>query len=278
MVSASENGPSGDRPPARGTIRSVEKVLDILDLLSRESRGIGLGDLAKRLDLNASTAHHLLATLKSRGIVVQDERSKAYRIGYSLVGLVNRFLAGTEIYPAGIGAVEELRDLSGETSYLSVIQGRDVSPIISLTGARPVQARRFHRQGQSNLHSTATGKLFLAQLPPAEARELLSLREREKFTPNTLTDLTDLMAELQAIREQGFAFDREEDYVGVECIAMPVFDAGGVCVASVSVSYPAALPQRTEELQGLVAAAADKISANLGGGPARLLAGAARAE
>lgn len=280
MVSSSEraNGGGTERSPASGTIRSVEKVLDILDLLSRESRGVALGDLAKRLDLNASTAHHLLATLKRRGIVVQDERSKAYRIGYSLVGMVNRFLAGTEIYPAGIGPVEELRDLSGETSYLSVIQGKEVSPIISLTGARPVQARRFHRQGQSNLHSTATGKLFLAHLPADEALAVLSLRDRERFTPNTLTKLADLMAELQAIREQGFALDREEDYVGVECIAMPVFDASGACVASVSVSYPAAPPQRTEELKTLVAAAADKISANLGGGPVRLVLSALQAD
>lgn len=269
--SEKENGSGAVRPPASGTIRSVEKVLDILDLLSRESRGVALGDLAKRLDLNASTAHHLLATLKGRGMVVQDERSKAYRIGYSLVGMVNRFLAGTEIYPAAIGPVEELRDLSGETSYLSVIQGKDVSPIISLTGARPVQARRFHRQGQSNLHSTATGKLFLAQLPPDEALAALSLRDRERFTANTLTDLTDLMAELATIREQRCAFDREEDYIGVECIAMPVFDASGACVAAVSVSYPASSPQRTEELRTLVADAADKISANLGGGPARLM-------
>ena len=278
MVSSSEIGTSREKSSASGTIRSVEKVLDILDVLSRESRGVALGDLAKRLDLNASTVHHLLATLKSRGIVVQDERSKAYRIGYSLVGMVNRFLAGTEIYPAGIGPVEELRDLSGETSYLSVIQGRDVSPIISLTGARPVQARRFHRQGQSNLHSTATGKLFLAQLPPDEALSVLSRREREQFTPNTLTELTALMQELQSIRDEGYSFDREEDYVGVECIAMPVFDASGACVASVSVSYPAAAPQRTEELKALVATAAGKISANLGGIPARLMPETSRAD
>lgn len=269
MISPSEIAEKAARPPASGTIRSVEKVVDILELLSRESRGIALGDLAGRLGMNASTAHHLLATLKGRGIVVQDERSKAYRIGYSLVGLVNRFLAGTELYPAGIGPIEELRDLSGETSYLSVFQGSDVSVIISLTGARPVQARRFHRQGQSNLHSTATGKLLLAQLPRAEALALLTSRELAQFTPNTMTDTTKMLEEIQAIQTHGRAFDREEDYVGVECVAMPVFAAGGECVAAVSVSYPAAAPERTAELTRLVAGAAAKISANLGGMPGR---------
>jgi IclR family acetate operon transcriptional repressor len=266
MVSSSEKTVRRDQAPATGAIRSVEKVIDILELLSRESRGMALGDLASRLGMNASTAHHLLATLKGRGIVIQDERTKAYRIGYSLVGLVNRFLAGTELYPAGIGPIEELRDLSGETSYFSAFQGREVSVIISLTGARPVQARRFHRQGQSNLHSTATGKLLLARLPREEALAILNSRVLAQFTPNTITDPARLLDELQQIRTQGFAVDREEDYVGVECVAMPVFAANGECVAAASVSYPAASPERNKELTQLVASAAAKISTNLGGG------------
>ena len=142
MISHSEKATREREQPA-GTIRSVEKVIDILELLARESRGLALGDLARRLDLNASTVHHLLATLKGRGLVTQDERTKMYRIGHRLVGMVNRFLSGTDLYPAGISPVEELRDLSGETSYLTVIQRREAAVILTLTGARPIQARRL---------------------------------------------------------------------------------------------------------------------------------------
>ena len=135
MVSSSEILARSAEGRANGTIRSVDKVVDILEVLSRESQGLALGELAKRLDLNASTAHHLLATLKARGIVAQDERTKTYRIGYRLVSLVSRFLSGTDLYPAAIGPVEELRDLSGETSYFSAFQGGEVAVIIALTGA-----------------------------------------------------------------------------------------------------------------------------------------------
>jgi DNA-binding IclR family transcriptional regulator len=267
-----KEAPLAAREPATGTIRSVEKVIDILEVLARESRGLALGDLAKRLDLNASTAHHLLATLKGRGLVAQDERTKTYRIGYRLVSLVTNFLSGTDLYPAGIGPVEILRDLSGETSYLTVFQGNETSTIITLTGARPVQARRLHRQGQSNLHSTATGKLMLAHLPSEEAAALLAGRELVSFTPTTITQLAEMKAELEDIRQRGYALDREEDYVGVECVAFPVYDAAGSCVAGVSVSYPAGPSERTEELIRLVAQAADQISANLGAMPARSIA------
>ena len=188
MVSSSEIRVRSAGGRANGTIRSVAKVVDILEVLSRESHGLALGELAKRLDLNASTAHHLLATLKVRGMVAQDERTKTYRIGYRLVSLVSRFLSGTDLYPAAIGPVEELRDLSGETSYFSAFQGGEVAVIIALTGARPVQARRFHRPGQSNLHSTATGKVLLAYLPPEDAEAALAASELAQFTLNTITD------------------------------------------------------------------------------------------
>lgn len=269
MISQPEKSKKPERNQASGTIRSVEKVADILEVLSLEGQGITLSELASRLDLNASTAHHLLATLKARGLVAQDDRTKVYRIGYRLVSLVNTFLSGTELYPAGMGPVEELRDLSGETSYLSVFQAQDVAVIISLPGVRPVQARRFHRPGQAKLHSTATGKLLLAHMPPAGAMALLASSELTPFTPNTMTNLQQLQAEMAEIRNRGYALDREEDYIGIECVAVPIFSAGGQCVASVSVSYPTSPPERTEELIRLVSGAADKISANLGAVPIR---------
>lgn len=269
MISGYEKSPKVERSANGGTIRSVDKVIDILEALGRESHGLPLGELAKRLDLNASTAHHLLATLKARGLVAQDERNKTYRIGYRLVALVNRFLQGTDLYPAGIRPVEELRDRSGETSYLTVFQGHDAAGIITLTGARPVQARRIQRQGQSSIHSTATGKIHLAYLAEDEATALLRARGMAAFTPHTVTDVEQLLQELLTVRQRGYALDSEEDYVGVECIAVPVFGAAGECLAAVSVSYPAASPERTAELIQLVAEAARTISANLGAGPAR---------
>lgn len=272
MFSQAEAAGVAARRPAGGTIRSVDKVVDILELLGRESRGLPISELASRLQLNVSTAHHLLATLKARGLVAQDERTKTYRIGSGLVALVNRFLAGTDLYPAGLGPVEELRDLSGETSYLSVFQGGETVVMIALTGLRPVQARRLHRSGQTNLHSTASGKLLLAFQPPEQSRALLSSLERPRFTPRTITDVNELLTELESIRSQGYALDREEDYIGVQCIAAPVFNGNGECVAAVSVSYPAAPPERTSDLVPLVTEAGRKISANLGAFGERLSA------
>ncbi|MGH2616290.1 MAG: IclR family transcriptional regulator, partial [Thermomicrobiales bacterium] len=198
MISDDEKTTKSDDGRAPLTIRSVDKAIDILELLGRESHGLAISDLAGRLGLNVSTAHHLLATLKARGLVAQDERTKIYRIGSRLIALVSRFLLGTDLYPAAVAAVEELRDVSGEMSYLSVFQNGEVNVMISLTGSRPVQARRMHRPGQSNIHSTASGKLLLAYQPREQAAALLAAVDRSPFTPHTITDLDALLTELDA--------------------------------------------------------------------------------
>jgi DNA-binding IclR family transcriptional regulator len=265
-ISTDEKANGAVERASSGSIRSVEKAIDILDLLAREGTGVRLGDVAERLGMSPSTVHHLLATLRGRGLVAQDERSKTYRIGHRLIEMGRVYVAESQIYPAAIGPVEDLRDRSGETTYLAVFQEREYVTALALAGSRPLQARRVPRPAGTNLHSTASGKLFLAFMSEPVRERILSTLALTPFTPHTLTDRAALLAELATIAEQGFALDREEDFVGLRCIAAPVLAADGACVAAVSVSYPAAPEARTNELVVLVREAAVRISANLGHG------------
>ena len=265
VVSDDETPRLGEERSTSTAVRSVEKAIDILDLLVKEKNGLRLSEVAERLEMSPSTAHHLMATLKGRGLVSQTSRSKAYRIGYRLLAMAREVLNETEVYPAAIGPAEALRDRSGETTYLTVFQEREIVTILTLDGRGPIQARRVFRPAGTNLHSTASGKLFLANLPAAHRERLLATLELTPFTPNTVTDLDALRAELDRVREQGFSEDRQEDFVGLQCIAAPVVDAHGTCVAAISVSYPAAPEPRTRELVGQVRSAAASVSDNLGG-------------
>src|SRR5579883_1493995 len=115
-------------------IRSVDKALDILEVLSRHGYGLSLADIARKLSFNESTTHHILTTLRQREIVTQDPVTKIYRLGYGLIGMVNGFLASTDLYSAGIDPIRELRDVSGETAYLTVIQNQTFVSVIELVG------------------------------------------------------------------------------------------------------------------------------------------------
>jgi DNA-binding IclR family transcriptional regulator len=244
-------------------IRSVDKAMDIIEVLAAEPRGLPLTEIARKAGFRESTTHHLLATLKARGVAEQDKQSRAYRLGHRLVALVNQFMADRDLRSAGIGPIRELRDRSGETSYLTELQGQETVILIELIGHRSLQARRSKLSGESDLHATASGKALMAHADQESFESFLSL-PLTKFTLNTITDPEALRTEMETIRRQGYALDGEEHVVGVQCVAAPVFTGQGECVAVASVAYPTAAADRTEELVRLVTTAAGKISANLG--------------
>jgi DNA-binding IclR family transcriptional regulator len=242
----------------------VDKALTILTMLASESHGIALADLARRLGFNQSTAHHLLVTLRQHGFVDQDPQTRAYRLGYGLLRLAHAFVIRTDLYTAGLGAIRELRDRSGEAASLMVLQGLQRVAIIQMVGWGPFPWRPSPFEQQPDLHCSGAGKLLLAYLPPAALEPVLASLVLTPHTPNTIAGLDALRRELAAIRQQGYALDREEIFDGVVCIAAPVFNGHGECVAAADLSLRTVGPPRLDELIGLVVAAAAAISRNLG--------------
>src|SRR5918992_3547549 len=98
-------------------IRSVDKAMDIIELLAAEPRGLPLTEIARRAGFRESTTHHLLATLKARGVAEQDKQSRAYRLGHQLVALVNQFMADRDFRSAGLGPDWGIRKRYGGELY-----------------------------------------------------------------------------------------------------------------------------------------------------------------
>ena len=99
--------------------------------------------------------------------------------------------------------------------------------------------RAFFPPGaRTPMHASGTGKALLAQLSRREVESLLQRKGLAEFTPRTLTKPDLLFAELEATRARGWAFDDEERYAGMRCIAAPVFNAYGDAMAGISVSGP----------------------------------------
>lgn len=238
----------------------------MLELLSA-GRTMALTGIASSLHMNESTAHHILATLKRRGYVDQEQERGEYRLGHGLIGLVNRYLSEMDLYSAGISAVRALRDGTGETAYLDVLQGDRLLGLIEMVGIKTIQCRRTLQEGETSLHSTASGKAMLAYLDPERTGLLLEALPLRQFTTNTLTSLDALRADLDMTRQRGYALDREENIDGIMCVAAPVFDSRGACVAATSVAFLRTGLERINELVAPVRSAATAISTALGSRP-----------
>jgi DNA-binding IclR family transcriptional regulator len=116
--------------------------------------------------------------------------------------------------------------------------------------------------GRLPLHATASGKAFLAFMPPEDVESLLET-PLKAYTENTITSRAQLREELDLVRQRGYALDSEENEIGVQAVSAPVLDAGGEAIAVVSIPGPRSrlTPQQVEEIAQALVDAANAISA-----------------
>lgn len=215
----------------RGVVQSLDRALSILDVLSLNAGpGLGLREIAARVELPKSTVHRLLATLDLRGFVIRDPASGSYRLG--LKG-IRHAGSGPEIR----AVLSHLALSSGETANLGALTGTDV---IYVDRVESPQALRWELGVGSRVpaHASGMGKAILAFLDRDLVRRLLPSKLRA-HTARSITDRDALMAELAAIRRRGYAFDDEEFMDGVRCVAVPVRGGHDDVAGAVSLAGPA---------------------------------------
>lgn len=259
----------GRRPTGRGVagVRALVRGLSILECLASE-RELSLSQLASRLQLPGSTTYRLLETLKARGFVAQSPETGLYRLGIRAFEVGGAFLARWRLHELAIPAMKALVADINETVNLAVADGREAVYVGQVEGQQLV--RMFTQIGaRTPLYCTGVGKVLLAWRPEEEVRRLFDGVVLRAYTPNTITGLEALLAELARVRAAGYAVDREERELGVRCVAAPIRDRSGQVVAALSVSAPSArLPEaRIAELAPRVMAAANEVSAGLGFNP-----------
>ncbi len=243
---------------------ALEKALDVLDAIGAAPEGLGQSELADRLDLPRTTVYRLLATLVARGLVRRDPLRKVYCLGFRCFEMARQAYAMPDLVAAAALELRALRDLTGETSYLAALDGREVISLERCDGAHSQRSAAVLGQ-RKPVHCTSQGKAILSAMPD-EARDAI-VREAvlKPLTPLTITDRRRLQAELRITKARGYAIDDEEIVLGVRCVGAPVVDAAGQVRGAISVAGPAyrLTRARLELLGPEVADAARRIGAQL---------------
>jgi IclR family acetate operon transcriptional repressor len=210
------------------SLSTVEKAIDLLFHLHREAAPRGVTAVGRALDLPKSTAHRLLSTLTRRGLLERNARGQ-YGPGIGLLALGLGFLDREPVVVAARPVLEFEAQQLGETVFLTAARAGAIVVLDKVEGSGFLRAAP--RIGSTvPLHATAVGKLYLAHAPESVT---LGDEPLEGFTPSTRTSPAMLAAELDRIRRQGYAENRDEWIPGLSAIAAPVF-AGGRMVAALA--------------------------------------------
>lgn len=217
---------------------AVDRVLELIEAISRTGRALTVPELCGILDLPKPTVHRLCQRLEVAGYLCREPGGRHYAIGARLfrIGLdVMRGGATAERRAILKGVVDEI----GETCNFTALAGDEVLYLDRVEARWPL---RLHLEPGSRvpLHCTASGKLFLAHLSVARRRNVLSAIDLSPFTPHTITDLAAMTRELDEIARTGYSLDREEFLLGLIAIAVPVKDSSGATLAALACHAPSA--------------------------------------
>jgi DNA-binding IclR family transcriptional regulator len=214
--------------------RSVLRAVSILRVFHHQDEWVSVSEIARRASLPFASTHRLLQTLEETG-AVEKSQTGAFRLGYLIASLSQNVDVEACLFTAS-------RDLMAGLSHrlsVSTFMGRLDGSMVTFIGRvlTPHATRKYVTVGsQSPAYSLAMGRVLLANLPEDELDRALHDDELLPLTPHTLTRRTDLLAELGEVRRNGFAVEREQTYMGLGCVAVPLLDEEGRAVAAISAS------------------------------------------
>jgi DNA-binding IclR family transcriptional regulator len=217
-------------------VRVLHKTLDILEILKSRESGYTLADLTRSVALPKATVYRILATLERRGYLDRSHDS-GYRLSAKMFDLQRQDSLEQTLSRAAQPVIERLVAAYKETVNLGMLNAGEV--VVINTVESPLGVRMSSKIGnRRHLHTTALGKCFLAGLPDKEVSRLIRLKGLPRLTANTIVTKGGLLAELEHVRNQGYAMDDQENELDGRCIGAPIQAADGRVLAAVSISGP----------------------------------------
>ena len=255
-----------DAPPESGTgSRSVRRALDILETLLRGDEPLGVADIARTLSNPRSTAYSIINVLRdARYLEWFSDGSKLF-LGPKLLELGTAYRSKIDLLKTGAPIVQRLRDATGETVQLSVLDGGMLLVLMKEEGNHPV--RIISRVGSRvPVNWAAGGRLIVSDLSDAELRRLLRQTVRASPTGKASLDVELLIRQVRRARQQGYSTEIGEANEHAGCVAAPVIDTSGRCIAAISIAAPEQRLKQTNRarLTTAVREAARQLSQRLG--------------
>jgi len=245
-------------------VTSLDKALLILELLIDQGRDLSITEICQKLGMMKGTVHRVLSTLVARKFIQQNIKTKMYGLGVRTleIGMDSKRERFLRVTMAPF--MTELHETCGETVNAAVWEYNGIRYIYRLESDAMLRisttaGARFPG------YCCATGKILLSYFSNEDIRQIYGLSTSlKKYAQNTIATVDELIAEIEKVRIRKVAVDNEEALAGVYCVAAPILNAKGECVAAISISSPKnRVTANTENLFAeLVSEASRRISSS----------------
>lgn len=226
--------------PARSRLGEINgdtpaiRLISLLEVIAARDQLFTLQALVEETGLPKPTLHRMLQQLESAGLLQRERGGRHYSTGVRLRRLAENLLLNDSFHGARRTVLRRLVDEVGESCNITVLDGSEVMYLDRVETAAPL---RFYLHPGSRVpaHCSASGKLLLSQMSPAQRQRLLGHAPLEAYTPRTVTDPAAFEREMKRVRRDGYAIDDEEFLPGLLCVAVLVPAPDGarsnLCVA-----------------------------------------------
>jgi DNA-binding IclR family transcriptional regulator len=212
---------------------SLERAFAILEYLDGSRRGLNISELSRKLGIPKSTTHVIVVALRRLGYLTLDERKREYSLGLKVHGLGKGLMKSFSLPERAHGPMKWLTEVTRCTSQLAILADDQAMYIQKVEGPGLVQFDSYVGK-RTNLHCTGVGKVLLAY--SADQEHLLNRKSFARYTKKTITSPASLRRELARVRQRGYAIDDEEEELEVRCLAAPIFNPSGGCIAALAIA------------------------------------------
>ncbi|NTE68193.1 IclR family transcriptional regulator [Agrobacterium tumefaciens] len=244
--------------------RSLRRAIEILGLIESKGRGLSVSEIVGELSLPRSTAYEIVRVLLETRLLAQEDSDAKFKLGARLFELGMHYRSHDRLLQEGSRILAALRDETGETVQLSILDGDRVNIVLKEEGRRAV--RIISDVGSRvPVNWSAAGRLLVSDLGDVELKKFLERTIAQSPTGQAEMNVPNLMGQIRAYRKRGYSTETNEANEHAGCIAAPVLNDTQSCIAAISLAAPESRlkSEDFERLKSGVQSAANQLSASL---------------
>jgi DNA-binding IclR family transcriptional regulator len=245
---------------------ALRQGLQILERFGEGTERMRLSEIARQINVSRSSAFRLVHTLQAHGYLERDEETKSYRLGSRVLALGYSFLASKDVVELARPILEHLRDETGCSAHIGILEGNEVVYVVRVPSRQPV-ATNIKVGSRLPAYATTMGRMLLAFRTEADVKRLYGRAKLQRFSARTPANYDELAAQLAQDRTRKYAISHSNFESGIASVAAPIFGAADTVVAAVNVSGPEGAVARHAfdvAVRDAVCTAARAISGQLG--------------